>query len=189
MTASNTFAHSIEEQAAQPLEDRDSVMGRLRCFDLRLLPPPPACAEAWRDRTMRMCEYMPDLRDHLISVPNGWFSLVEMAVAEGRRLLTAGQSLQTTQMKEKFGTLRWYCHVATEPDSWDYNAPAIGPMGWAEEASGQICAALGTPDGTVDCTDGWVLTLSPVARQMRKRQAGIQGMALSTLMYPPWIDT
>ena len=154
---------------------------------LARLPPPPATAAEWRERARRVCDGMPGLRDELGNVPVGWFPLIEHAVVEVRRLLPPGQSFCTSQLKEKFGTLRWYGHVDHGTDEAVADLGAEGPVMWAQEASAKVCAAFGTADGQIDQTGGWLLTLSDRASTMR-RESHRSGSRtnLGTLLYPGW---
>lgn len=157
--------------------------------NLGLLPPPPASAVEWRGRAIRLCHDMPGMRDELGNVPIGWFSLVERAVVDIRRHLLPGEVYRTRQLKEKFGTLRWYGHVEDGAGEAVGSTGADGAADWAEDASAIMCAVFGTPDGRVDTTGGWLLTLSDRASAMRHEceGSGIRGK-FTALMYPRWED-
>ena len=157
---------------------------------LGLLPPPPASATKWRERAIRICDGMPGLREELRNVPVGWFSLIEHAVWEIRRRLLPGQCFRTNQLKEKFGTLRWYGYVVDDTtDEAVADTGAEGAVEWAEDASAATCSIFGTPDGRVDTTGGWLLTLSPRASAMQRECQGQGGRsAFAALMYPGWDD-
>lgn len=154
-----------------------------------LLPPPPASAVEWRERAIRIFERMPGLRDELGNMPVGWFPLVEHAVVEIRRRLLPGQFFRTNQLKEKFGTLRWYGYVGDGTDGAVANTGAEGPVGWAEDVSASTCAVFGTPGARIDNAGGWLLTLSARASLMRRESeaSGSRGR-FGALMYPRWDD-
>ena len=157
--------------------------------DLGLLPSPPATAIEWRERAVRVCDGMPGLRDELVNVPIGWFPLIEHAVLEIRRRLLPGQCFRTRQLKEKFGTLRWYGHVDGVTDEAVADTAAAGPAAWAEGVSADVCSVFGTPDGQIDDTGGWVLTLSARASFMRREsQASGSRTSFPALLYPRWDD-
>ena len=159
-----------------------------RTINLARVPAPPASAWEYRERAIEVCSDMPGLREELSNLPIGWFPLVERAVEEIRRLLPDGMHLRTIQLKDKFGTLRWYGHVVdTGEDDVDIDDRAAGATDWPEEASCDVCAVFGTADGEIDKTSGWLMTLSPCARRMRRE--GLSCMPrvdLGGLMYPPW---
>ena len=157
--------------------------------DLTRLPPPPASEIEWRERAIRLCHDMPGLRDELVNLPIGWFPLIEHAVLEIRRRLLPGQYFRTRQLKEKFGTLRWYGHVADGTNEAVADTGAEGAVDWAEDASATVCALFGTPDGQIDRTGGWLLTLSAEASAMRREsQASGYRSTFGALMYPRWDD-
>ena len=172
------------------VQDREDLRQAMHeSVNLTLLPPPPASAVEWRERAMRLCHGMPGLRDELVNVPIGWFSLVERAVEEIRRCLPPGSVLHTSQMKEKFGTLRWYHHVAMTKDDDFLETGAEGCVEWAEDVSADVCAIFGTPDAQVDSSGFWLLTLSARAASMRREsQASGSGATFTALMYPRWDD-
>ena len=157
--------------------------------DLTLLAPPPASAAEWRERSIRLCYGMPGLRDELGNVPIGWFSLLEHAVLEIRRRLPLGHAFNTHQLKEKLGTLRWYGHVDDGSDEAIAGNGVAGVIDWAKDASASLCALFGTPDGHMDNTGGWLLTLSDRATAMRRErhEAGVRSN-FSAMMYPRWDD-
>ncbi len=122
----------------------------------------------------------------------GWIPLLVRAAREVRLLLGPGEALVTRQVKEKFGTLRWYASVTRPDDDYgdDYAHPVSGVLAWAEAVSARLCAVHGTPDGELDQQGGWWLTLSPLARDLRRDtlQSRVgQGVdAFVNQMYPPW---
>ncbi len=166
---------------------RDAICQAMhRSIVVDRLPPPPSSRAEWQERAMRACDGMPGMQEELPHVPVGWFSLVERATEEVRRLLPPGAILYTTQMKEKFGTLRWYCH---EDSGLDGPSGIEGATDWAEDLSSKVCALFGTPDGVQVDVSGWWLTLSPQAQlHSHGGRARAASLALNALMYPRWHD-
>ena len=175
---------------AQPVSAHEAVRRSMHDnVKLSQLPPPPGSATEWRERAIRVCDGMPGLRAEFGNIPVGWFSLVEHAVLEMRGRLLSGQSFRTSQMKEKFGTLRWYGHAEDSTDEGNVDRGAEGAIEWAEDASATVCSVFGTPDGQIDRTGGWLLTLSARAAAMRREtEATNARSSFSASMYPNWDD-
>lgn len=175
---------------AQPVSAHEAVRRSMHDrVKLSQLPPPPASATEWRERAICVCDGMPGLRAEFGNIPVGWFSLVEHAVLEMRGRLLPGQSFRTTQMKEKYGTLRWYGHVEDSTDERNVDTGAEGAIEWAECASATVCSIFGTPDGQIDRTGGWLLTLSARAASMRREieATGVRS-SFAACLYPSWDD-
>ena len=171
--------------ASAPAKTRDDVRSRLRAtVDVARLPRPPRSGAEWRERADVVYATVPSLVGQLADAPLGWFPLIERAAREIVRMLPRTEVLITSQVKEKYGTLRWYAHVATIGSDmgsrWD--DAVLGAVAWAEEASAQTCAVFGTADGTLDLGGGWWLTLSPEAIAIRRRDDD----TLRDLLYPGW---
>jgi hypothetical protein len=175
-----------------PISCSDLYRRLIDTVDLATLPPPPADGAEWRERSFAVFRRVPGLRAHIADAPIGWFPLLERAAQEACRLLPTGQRLVTSQVKEKFGALRWYAHVETGLDEHAHDDAALGAVEWAETVSAKICAVFGTPDGAIDQDGGWLLTLSPAARTLRQDdRRGRAGMArqdmFSHMLYPTWM--
>lgn len=87
---------------------------------------------------------------------NGWFGILD---ALSSVLTTHARALdrappQALQVKEKFGTLRFYTHG---DDAFDSGAIAL-----AEEMSARVCETSGAP-GRLSLRGGWYATFSPAA--------------------------
>lgn len=80
---------------------------------------------------------------------DGWFTLIDAACALIQRQIdtTGTQQLVASQVKEKFGGLRFYCR---EGD--DYSTSVVD---LAESLSMHVCEACGAP-GKVISTSGWM---------------------------------
>ena len=146
------------------------------------LPPPPRSGPEWRDRVAGIELHLPGLGLHITDTPIGWFALIEFGAREIRKRLEPGVELGTRQVKEKYGSLRWYASVETPGCDGHGWHPVHGVVGWAETVSARVCAMYGTPDGTLDRGNGWWLTLSPDARQLQRTAPKL----LSERLYPAW---
>ena len=166
-------------------ETRDDVRRRLHAtVDVARLPRPPRSGTEWRERADAVYADVPGLFGHLADAPIGWIPLIEQAAREVKRLLPRTDILVTSQVKEKFGDLRWYAHVSGAIHDMEprVEEPALGALAWAMDASMTTCAAFGTTNATGDAGDGWWLTLSPEAIAIRRRDRD----ALRRLLYPDW---
>ena len=146
------------------------------------LPPWPRSGPEWRDRVAEVELSLPDLGLHLCDAPIGWFPIIEFGAREVRKRLEPDTKLWTTQIKEKYGSLRWYASVefpGFDGHGWHH---VHGVISWAETVSARVCAVYGTPDGTLDRGHGWWMTLSPDARQLQRTAP----MRLSERLYPAW---
>jgi type IV secretion system protein VirD4 len=89
-----------------------------------------------------------------------------------------GNEIQIDQIKEKFGTLRFY--VSRCPDYIE------GMISVAEEESGHICEICGARGETVNI-NRWYTTLCPRHRKAKKA-AGFDD-TLASRLYRKWMDT
>lgn len=95
------------------------------------------------------------LEEALASVGKGWAPLIE------RLFAAKPANVKVQQVKEKFGTLRFY----TSPNPIGYENFIIG----VERESATICEWCGKP-GTIDNRYFWLLTLCTSCKRKRKRQ-------------------
>lgn len=111
-------------------------------------------------------------------LPAGWLTPMERAVGGIVAILReAGPpaGLRINQIKEKFGTLRFYAGVTGEvADRSDLDRI----VDWAELATQGRCMVTGGP-GTIE-RRGWLLTLSPEMRRLD----GSDPRRLRRLIYP-----
>ena len=96
----------------------------------------------------------------------GWFSLID-ALSEA--LVTGAEVAgrpppRASQVKEKFGTLRWY-HGG---DAFDDGAIAL-----AEEMSSRVCERTGRP-GRLGSRGGWWATRAPGVDGIEPQEVGFQ---------------
>jgi hypothetical protein len=116
----------------------------------------------------------------VMSTMAGWLTPMEMAV-DGivRRIALHGgpATVKIQQIKEKFGTLRFY--IWTEEEALRDDIAQIAQ--WAELCSLSRCAATGRP-GEIS-GPGWILTLSPEMAALRKSDHE----RLERMLYP-WRD-
>lgn len=117
-----------------------------------------ACVKALADQGVEgaACVY---------DVPAGWVRIMEevSAALTARKARDPEAALTITQVKEKFGTLRFYIQAS---GSEAFVEDAYDLAEWAEAASEGRCCVTGKP-GAID-NAGWVLTLCPEAAEMRK---------------------
>lgn len=116
---------------------------------------------------------------NILRAPAGWLRVLEQAVAGMIRLKGEQEGpavIRIQQIKEKFGTLRFYVFAAgTEEFSADVSRIAL----WAEMATEGRCIVTGLP-GSLD-HDGWVLTL---CEEMKDRRAA-DPRGFPDMVYPP----
>lgn len=79
-----------------------------------------------------------------ITTGNGWYGLIDALCARLQWETDHNDAPQivATQVKEKFGTLRFYRHEASERQ--------LGMIDLASELSGRICDTCGSPGGPVN---------------------------------------
>ena len=87
-----------------------------------------------------------------IDTGNGWYDLLDMLCRDLQHSTDANRHPQVTvtQVKEKFGTLRFYTK--------DEDDMQMGMIWFAETMSGRICESCGCP-ATTSNEGGWVNTL------------------------------
>ncbi len=116
----------------------------------------------------------------VLNMPAGWLTVIEEAskgLAARKAIETDPEtSLNIQQVKEKFGTMRFYIY-ATGSDEFVRDAFDIAE--WAEAATEERCVVTGKP-GTLDHA-GWVLTLSDEMKTLRHENY----KGFSDLIYPP----
>uniref|UniRef100_A0A6M3Y1S3 Uncharacterized protein n=1 Tax=viral metagenome TaxID=1070528 RepID=A0A6M3Y1S3_9ZZZZ len=83
---------------------------------------------------------------------NGWYWLINMLCSRLQWDIDHNNypQIEATQVKEKFGTLRFYTNGANDTQE--------GMISLAEFMSGYICEKCGTTEGVTQ-TSGWVITL------------------------------
>lgn len=94
------------------------------------------------------------------TVGNGWIPILDALAAD---LKAMGWNGNVQQIKEKFGTLRFYASPSGVPD--DQCDAFYARIGQAEQASASVCEDCGAP-GTTDSLPGrsWLLTLCASCR-------------------------
>lgn len=99
---------------------------------------------------------IPDGWGRSLGVDEGWYPLV---VATDRHLARLDPNYVVHQIKEKFGTLRYYC----EPSRYDANNDVLDAMtaitDGAERASATICERCGEPGVLHRTRRAWLNTL------------------------------
>jgi len=90
------------------------------------------------------------------SCGSGWYDIIDslafLIQRENEKLKESGENItiQAVQVKEKYGTLRFYTNYST-----DY---IDGAISMAEAMSGLVCEECGSTDGVTQTT-GWIHTL------------------------------
>lgn len=94
---------------------------------------------------------------------DGWYGLIEALCARINKILESdpGASMQVKQVKEKFGTLRFYYRLHDASDEMAQRMRHIVAL--AEKASGRICEQCGSR-ASVEANAGWWSTLCPSCR-------------------------
>jgi len=105
---------------------------------------------------MKITEFKKHYRDSFPVGP-GWRPLIEKLVDDITKL---DPTVEITQIKEKFGTLRFYI-AGGQDEVYDL-------IEKAEMESGKICEECGTQD-EVTTEGGWVLTLCKKCRETRRK--------------------
>lgn len=86
---------------------------------------------------------------------DGWFKLIwelcEHIELELKLRKIKGANFHVTDIKEKFGQLRFYCNG----NDWIWRLTLI-----AEDISGTVCETCGKP-GKTEKVDGWLMTCCP----------------------------
>ena len=106
---------------------------------------------------MKITEFKKRYKDYF-PVGEGWRLIVENLVNE---IIKIAPDTEISQIKEKFGTLRFYC----SGDGGDEIGKLIEK---AEQESGVTCEHCGTKEGVT--TEGsWIKTLCPKCRKTHGR--------------------
>lgn len=95
-------------------------------------------------------------------VGEGWRPIVEKLVDD---IIAIDKGVEITQIKEKFGTLRFYIGGVKREVSHDIYTL----IREAEQESGVTCEHCGTKD-RVTTKGGWILTLCDSCREARNHQ-------------------
>ena len=99
-----------------------------------------------------------------VSTGNGWFWLINQLCSQLQWDIDRNSSpqIEAVQVKEKFGTLRFYVNGATE----EQNAM----IDLAELMSASICEQCGSTGEDVTQTKGWIMTLCASCRKKKNRE-------------------
>lgn len=109
--------------------------------------------------------------------PYGWLSIAEVIIEgfEHAFAAHADSKISIVQIKEKFGSLRFYSSLS---GSDEFRELISTITNWAEAASVVRCAVTGRPGKVVG--PGWLLCLCPEAEYWRAKHADVFGK----LVYP-----
>lgn len=133
------------------LPDRDTIcelVSRMVALRWRGSPEPRAMPE---DHQLTLAAEHPVVIGDFTETGPGWHWLLS-AAAEWIEETGVPQGFRSVQIKEKFGTLRWYCSAAEDED----RLQAGRIIQAAEWVSGAVCETCGAP-GSVR-PGGWVRT-------------------------------
>lgn len=116
-----------------------------------------ACVKVLADQGVQRADCVRD-------VPAGWVRVIEevSGALAARKAQDPDAELSISQVKEKFGTLRFYVQ-ASGSDAFVEDAYDLAE--WAESASEDRCCVTGKPGALHN--NGWVLTLSPEMIELR----------------------
>ena len=81
---------------------------------------------------------------------NGWYELLDVLLSILELRQRRGDDIEITQIKQKFGGLRFYCHGV---DDYCY-----GMIDLAEKISTRICEKCGNPGRLMTTHTGWLYT-------------------------------
>ena len=141
-------------------EDVEGAFARLRSLDIdphmhRNALHIPADAGPHAAALETILRRIPDGWGRWISIDAGWYPLV---VATDRRLAELDPDYVVQQIKEKFGTLRYYCATSAEDPAPEMLDAFDAITDDAERASALTCERCGET-GVLQRTRDWVKTL------------------------------
>lgn len=151
-----TFATAVAAAAihaqsgAITADDVSRLSGLARTVDLRAMlntPHLPADAGEFGEKLAKMLNRIPDGWGRWIGVQRGWYEIVTNADASIAALFP---DYEIHQVKEKYGTLRYYCSVEGDP-----RVEQI--IDHAEALSAVTCETCGQP-GRLGSNAGWWMT-------------------------------
>lgn len=172
----NSFVHALASVSDKPSEGLWPESNNLRQIihrELRVgLPPAPLDQRDWARRT-DLIGGRSWIGHHARSCPAGWVPLLERAVSQAELCIDSAalSECQTNQIKEKFGTLRWYAGS---------DALLSVITDFAELASALTCLVCGA-EGELRSDRSWMLTLCDKHDEVDR---GSDPLALSRLAYP-----
>ncbi|WP_099824240.1 hypothetical protein [Oceaniglobus indicus] len=130
----------------------------------------PRSPAEYQRRVCALCNLAEDAgilgTEHLRHIPAGWLSVLECAMAGLSDVMRQPEhrpiAIRITQIKEKFGTLRFY----VETTGRQYARARVGQIkAWAELCSAGRCMLTGMPGRLRK--GSWMLTLSDEALRLR----------------------
>jgi hypothetical protein len=176
VAAAQGFANALAERGDKPPEgpwpESEHLIDVVRTELRAGLRPAPIDGEDWARRTEDLAKRS-WIGGHAGSCPAGWLPLLERAVSEAEHWVgsAALENCRTSQIKEKFGTLRWYLGS---------NEPLSVIVDFAELTSECTCLACGA-EGRLRTDRMWLLTLCDAHDELDR---GDDRHALSRLAYP-----
>lgn len=152
--------------------ESEALQGQLARHRRHGLLPAPQNPTDWEERATRL-EALPWIGAHIWHCPAGWLPIFERAARQVEQGIAAAdiRRWRTSQIKEKFGTLRWY-------GSGDEAFYVVASF--AEETSADLCQVCGQP-GRLRTDRSWILTLCDEHHAI---DAAGGGAVIGKLSYP-----
>lgn len=121
----------------------------------------------------------PIISRYWCSCDNGWLGLIKQLIED---CIKAGWNKQSTQIKEKYGGLRFYINGATD-EVWNL-------ISKAEEESYHICEICGSTQQVGSTQEGWVYTRCKKCAEKeeligwKENRKGNEGIITLDIKYP-----
>jgi hypothetical protein len=154
------MGEALRNGTATP-DDVDGVFARLTSLDIDLqkqrnaLHIPPDAGEH-AAAMVTLLRRIPDGWGRWLSVDNGWYPLV---IATDAQLARLDPNYVVHQIKEKFGTLRYYCRPSSDDASGELLDAMDAITDDAERASALTCERCGEPGILHQTRRVWFKTL------------------------------
>jgi len=96
-----------------------------------------------------------------IECPNSWYKILNNLCSKIQKYIDAGniEQIEATQVKEKYGTLRFYSN--------NYDPIIDDLIDKAEIETSKICAYCGSKDDVKGSENGWILYLCQLCRNKK----------------------
>jgi hypothetical protein len=144
-------------------DDLDATRAQLDALDVDLTGVldalhVPEDAGEWAASIERILRRIPDGWGRWLRVDRGWYPLV---CGVDEQLAAIDRDYVVHQVKEKFGTLRYYFTPSDRATAHIAEMERI--VAEAELRSSEICEHTGAPGITMSTVSGWLATLDPAA--------------------------
>ncbi len=112
-----------------------------------------------------------------LACSDGWYKLIDLLCANLQWDTDHNDypQIEATQVKEKYGTLRFYYSYAEGDTKCDERKHGYqdGMISFAEQMSGYICEKCGSTIGVTQ-TKGWIISLCASCMKEYKKKRGIK---------------